>query len=320
MADSPQDLIYEALLERDGVRVSRSPWGEDDEIGRLNWITPETSLALLSQIGGSRIYDLSVDYFMNMPSVHQFGDPPYQISMTHTPHGTLSDHASGMSSDVHEKYSWCGDAISMYTHLGTHIDTLIHLGYYDTMWNGWNVGDHLGSRCWTVGGADKYPPLIARGVMLDVAGLHGVERIPDDHVVGPDDLRNAARAQKVELRRGDIVMVRTGKMRIWPEREYLDMPMPGINLAAARYLCEETGAMIVGADTAALEAFPGDEEGYAPVHCYMFATTGTPIMEVVNLEALAAEGVSEFAFIGMPLPLRGATGSPLRPIAIPLSA
>ena len=286
MADSPQDLIYEALLERDGVRVSRSPWGEDDEIGRLNWITPETSLALLSQIGGSRIYDLSVDYFMNMPSVHQFGDPPYQISMTHTPHGTLSDHASGMSSDVHKKYSWCGDAISMYTHLGTHIDTLIHLGYYDTMWNGWNVDDHLGSRCWTVGGADKYPPLIARGVMLDVAGLHGVERIPDDHVVGPDDLRNAAREQKVELRRGDIVMVRTGKMRIWPEREYLDMPMPGINLAAARYLCEETGAMIVGADTAALEAFPGDEEGYAPVHCYMFATTGTPIMEVVNLEAL----------------------------------
>jgi hypothetical protein len=84
------------------------------------------------------------------------------------------------------------------------------------------------------------------------------------------------------------------------------MPMPGINLAPARYLCEETGAMIIGADTAALEAFPGDEEGYAPVHCYMFATTGTPIIEVVNLEALAAESVSEFAFIGMrPAAARG---------------
>src|SRR6478735_6273682 len=158
MATTQQDLVYEALLERDGVRVSRSPWGEQDEIGRLNWITPETSLALLSRVGGSRIYDLSVDYFMGMPSVHQFGDPPYEISM--------------------------------YTHLGTHIDTLIHLGYYDQCWNGWNVDEHLGSRCWTVGGADKYPPLIARGVMLDIAGLHGVERIPDDHVVGPDDLRN----------------------------------------------------------------------------------------------------------------------------------
>jgi hypothetical protein len=102
----------------------------------------------------------------------------------------------------------CGDAISMYTHLGTHVDTLIHLGYHDQFWNGWNVDDHLGSRCWTVGGADKYPPLFARGVLLDIAGLHGVERVPDDHVVGPDDMRNAARAQKVDLRRGDIVMIR----------------------------------------------------------------------------------------------------------------
>jgi kynurenine formamidase len=63
----------------------------------------------------------------------------------------------------------------------------------------------------------------------------------------------------------------------------------------------------------------GDEEGFIPVHCYMFATTGTPILEVVNLEEIAAEGVGEFVFVGMPLPLRGATGSPLRPIEIPFA-
>jgi kynurenine formamidase len=137
-------------------------------------------------------------------------------------------------------------------------------------------------------------------------------------VIGPDDLRGAAGRQGLELRRGDIVLVRTGKMQDWPSPEYMGMPMPGIDLAAARYLCEEAGAMIVGADTAALEAFPGNEEGYAPVHCYMFATAGTPIMEVVNLEELAGEGLDEFLFVGMPLPLRGATGAPLRPIAIPL--
>jgi kynurenine formamidase len=313
------ELTYEPLLERDGVRVSRSPWGPDDEIGRLNWITPETSLELLARTGGGRIFDLSVDYFMGMPSFQAFGDPPYQIWMTHTPHGTIADDASGMGPDVHRKYSYCGDAVSMYTHLGTHIDTLIHLGYYDHYWNGFNAEAHLGSRAWTVGGADKYPPLIARGVVLDVAALHGVDRVPDDLVIGPDDLRAAASRQGVELRRGDIVLIRTGKMQVWPAPAYLDMPMPGINLAAARYLCEEAGAMIIGADTAALEAFPGHEEGYAPVHCYMFATTGTPIMEVVNLEELAGEGVDEFVFVGMPLPLRGATGSPLRPIAIPFA-
>jgi kynurenine formamidase len=316
---TPDDLTYEPLLERDGVRVSRSPWGPHDEIGRLNWITPEASLELLARSGGERLFDLSVDYFMGMPAVQAFGDPPYQISMTHTPRGTVADTASGMSADVHRKYSWCGDAISMYTHLGTHIDTLIHLGYYEHFWNGLNTDEHLGSRGWTVGGADKYPPLIARGVLLDVAALHGAETTPDAHVIGPDDLRDAARRQGVELRRGDIVLIRTGKMRDWPSPAYMDMPMPGINLAAARYLCEEAGAMIVGADTAALEAFPGDEEGYAPVHCYMFATAGTPIMEVVNCEELAGEGLYEFLFIGMPLPLKGATGAPLRPIAVPLA-
>jgi kynurenine formamidase len=320
MATHQDELTYESVLERDGVRVSRSPWGPDDEIGRLNWITPESSLALLARTGGSHIFDLSVDYFMGMPSFQAFGDPPYQISMTHTPHGTIADNASGMGADVHRKYSYCGDAVSMYTHLGTHIDTLIHLGYYDHYWNGFNAEEHLGSRAWTVGGADRYPPLIARGVVLDIAALHGADRVPDAYVIGPDDLRGAASRQELELRRGDIVLIRTGKMQVWPAAEYLDMPMPGINLAAARYLCEEAGAMIVGADTAALEAFPGDEEGYAPVHCYMFATTGTPIMEVVNLEELAGERLDEFVFVGMPMPLRGATGAPLRPIAIPLAS
>jgi kynurenine formamidase len=312
------ELIYEALIDRDGVRVSRSPWGPDDQIGRLNWITPETSLALLGRTGGTRIFDLSVDYFMGMPSVQAFGDPPYQITMTHTPHGSIADGASGQSAEVHRKYSWCGDAVSMYTHLGTHIDTLVHLGYYDRFWNGMSAETQLGSRGWSVGGADRYPPLIARGVLLDVAALHGVDRVPDDFVIGPDDLRDAANRQGLELRRGDIVLIRTGKMQLWPQAEYLDMPMPGIDLAAARYLCEDAGAMIVGADTAALEAFPGNEEGYAPVHCYLFATAGTPIMEVVNLEELAGEGLHEFAFVGMPMPLRGATGAPLRPIALPL--
>jgi kynurenine formamidase len=314
------ELVPETVLERDGLKVSKSPWGSDDEIGRLNWITPEASLALLARSGGERLFDLSVDYFMGMPSFQAFGDPPYQISMTHTPHGTIADNASGMGPDVHRKYSYCGDAVSMYTHLGTHIDTLVHLGYYDHYWNGINVEEHLGSRAWTVGGADKYPPLIARGVVLDIAALHGADRVPDGYVIGPDAVRDAAARQRLELRRGDIVLIRTGKMQVWPAAEYLEMPMPGINLAAARYLCEEAGAMIIGADTAALEAFPGDEEGYAPVHCYMFATAGTPIMEVVNLEELAGERLHEFVFVGMPMPLRGATGAPLRPIAIPLAA
>jgi kynurenine formamidase len=311
---------FEPLLEHEGVTVSRSPWGPGDEIGRLNWITSKASLGLLARVGGDRIFDLSVDYFMGMPSFQNFGDPPYQIWMTHSPAGSVVDNASGVGDSIHRVYSYCGDAVSMYTHLGTHIDTLVHLGYCGTFWNGWNVDEHLGSRCWTVGGADKYPPIIARGVLLDIPALHSGNPLPHDHVISPGELRAAAHAENVELQRGDVVLIRTGRMDAWPTQAYMDLPMPGIDLASARYLCQEAGAMLVGSDTAALEAFPSVEPGYAPVHCYMFATAGTPIMEVVQLDELARESVYEFVFVGLPIPLQGATGSPMRPIAIPIAS
>jgi kynurenine formamidase len=318
MGVQEESLTYEALLERDSLKVSKSPWGPDDEVGRVNWVTPELTKEILQSLDGTHVFDLSVDFFMGMPSWTKFGDPPYQICMTHTPPGSVVDDSSGAGRNVHETWSYCGDAVSMYTHCGTHIDTLVHLGYFGTFWNGWNVAEHLGSRCWTVGGADKYPPLVSRGVLLDVAGLHGVDSLPDGYGVGRDDIVSCAREQGIELRRGDIVSIRTGRMRAWPGDEFLALPMPGLSFAGARYLCEETGAMIVGSDTAALEAFPSDEPGYAPVHCYMFATAGTPIIENLDLEELAAARQYEFAFLGFPLKFRGATGALMRPVAVPL--
>ena len=252
-----------------------------------------------------------------MPSWTAAGHPPFQIWMTNTPQGSVVDDVVGMGAEVHEKHSYCSDAMSMFVHIGTHIDTLNHLGFCGMFWNGWTVDEHLGSRGWTTGGAEKFPPIIARGVLLDVAGMHGVECLPDDFVIGPSELQAAAGAGGVELRRGDVVLVRTGRMSRWPGPEYVAGSSPGIDLAGARYLCEETGAMVIGSDTAALEAFPG-EPGFLPVHCYMFATAGAPIIEVAYLDELAGEGVSEFAFVAMPMPLRGATGAPFRPIAMRL--
>lgn len=316
---SSESLVFEALLDQDGVRVSRSPWGPDDEIGRLNWMTPESQAQILARLDGSRIYDLSVDYFMGMPSWVAAGDPRFNIYMTHTPTGSQRDDLSGAGATTHEKYSYCGDAIEMYTHCGTHIDTLNHLGHFGCFWNGWTAEEHLGSRHWQKGGAEKYPPLVGRGVLLDIAGLHGVDCLPDVYEVTPDDLRAAAREQATELRRGDIVLLRIGRMTVWPDFDGYIQNQPGIGLEAARYLCEEVGAMCVGGDTLSLEVVPYPEpDMFLPVHSYMFATAGAQIMEVVQLNELAEERRYEFAFLGFPLKLTGATGSPMRPIAIPL--
>ena len=307
----------DAALERDGIRVSRSPWGATDEIGRLNWMTPELSAAVLAEVDGANVFDLSVSYFAGMPSWTAAGDPQYEAWLTHTPSGTRNERLNGLPDHVLEKFSYSGDAISMYTHCGTHIDTLSHRGYYGMCWNGWNERDHLGSRSWQRLGPEKYPPIIARGVLLDVAALHGVACLPDSYAISAADLRGAAERQGVRLAPKNVVLVRTGRMSRWPEpAAYIDAS-PGIALDAARYLCEEVGITATGTDTVAFEPLPASEpDEWMPVHSYMLATAGAPIMEVVDLERLAEEGVAEFAFIGLPLRLTGTTGAPLRAIAI----
>ena len=316
-ADEP--LVYPAIVDKDGLKVSKSPWGPDDEIGRLNWITPESNKRILESLNGSAVFDLATDYFIGMPAWSAAGDPPYDIWMTHTPNGSKNDSLTGMGREVHERHSYCGDSMSMYTHCGTHLDTLNHLGHWGCFWNGWTEENHLGSRHWEVGGAEKYPPIIGRGVLLDVAGAHGVDCLPDSYIIRPDEIKKVAAKQGTELRRGDIVLFRTGRMTVWPAyNEYL-ANSPGINLDSAKYLCEEVGAMCIGADSIGLEVMPWEQEkAFLPVHSYMFSTAGAQIMEVIWLEELAREKLYEFAFIGAALKLRGATGSPFRPIAVPL--
>jgi kynurenine formamidase len=319
MATTQETLTFEPLLDKDGLKVSKSPWGPDDEIGRLNWITPETNRAILEHLDGSRLFDLNVDYFIGMPSWVAAGDPPYGIWMTHTPQGSIHDNLSGVGPTAHEKYSYCGDSIHMYTHCGTHVDTLNHLGHHGMFWNGWTADKDLGSRMWMKGGLEKYPPIIARGVLLDVAGMHGVDCLPEAYGITPKDLQDCVAKQGVELRTKDVVLVRTGRMTVWPDFDgYLQKP-PGINLASAKWLCEEAGAMCIAGDSIGLEVMPWEEpDAFLPVHAYMFATAGAQIIEVVDMEEIAAEKQYEFAFLGFPVKLRGATGAPMPSYAVPL--
>jgi kynurenine formamidase len=311
-------LVYETLYEEDGVKVSKSPWGPDDEIGRLNWLSSSSIAAVLGTLDGGRIFDLAVDYFIGMPAFTKAGDPKFEFWMTHTPQGTVNDGLNGMSREVHEKYSLCADSFLMNTHTGTHIDTLNHLGYCGRFWNGWTAEEHLGGRYWMKGGSDKFPPIVARGVLIDIAGLHGVDVLPDSYVITPEDIQHAIARSGVRLNRGDIAMIRTGDTSNWPDPDCMVNPS-GIGLAAARYLCEECGAMSIACDNVSLEVMPPeDPEAYLPVHSYLFATAGTTIIELVRMDEIAGEGLVECAFIATPLKLRGSTGAPVRPIAIPL--
>ena len=296
-----------------------SPWGPNDEIGRLNLITAASQEDILSRVTGGPVYDLSVEYFMGMPSWQAAGDPHYRIWMTHTPHGTVIDDPMGVGTRMNEHVSYTGAAVSMYTHTGTHIDALVHFGLDGKIWNGFSAADHLGDRGWRVGGAENIPTLIARGVLIDVAGAKGLEMLPKGYRVTRPDLIHALKHQNTTLHQGDIVLIRTGRMKLYNDTQAYMANPPGLGLAAARFLVEENGAMVVGADNLSFESFPSElETDYVPVHTYLLAEQGTPIIELVFLEELSRDKVYEFAFIGGSLKLRGADAAPIRPIAIPL--
>ena len=314
-----KELVPDAVLNRGGVKVSKSPWGPRDEIGRLNWVTRQTTRTILDHLDGRHMFDLNVEYFIGMPSWVAAGDPGYGIWMTHTPQGSINDNLSGVGASAHERYSYCGDSIHLYTHCGTHVDTLNHLGHHGMYWNGWTADKDLGSRVWNKGGLDKYPPIIARGVLLDVAGMHGVDSLEEGYAITPKDLQDCAAKQAVELRKKDVVLVRSGRMTAWPDFDAYLLKPPGINLPAAKWLCEEAGAMCIAGDSIGLEVMPWDEpDAFLPVHAYMFATAGAQIIEVVDMEEIAAEKQYEFAFLGFPMKLRGATGAPMPSYAVPL--
>ena len=321
----PYALVYALLLAApvsslaDERRAGTSPWGADDEIGRLNLITEGSRADILSRITGGKTYDLSVEYFIGMPSWQAAGDPHYRIWMTHTPNGTVIDDPLNLGKTMNEHVSYSGAAVSMYTHMGTHIDALNHFGLDGEIWNGFRADKHLGDRGWQRGGVENMPPIVARGVLIDVAAAKGVAMLPDNYRITPDDLIATLQRQRTALSVGDVVLIRTGRMQAYNDTAAFMSNPPGLGLDAARFLVEEGGAMIVGADNLSFESFPSElEDDYIPVHTYLLAEQGTPILELVFLEELSKDKIYEFAFIGGSLKLRGADAAPMRPIAIPV--
>jgi kynurenine formamidase len=301
----------EALAQIAKNVAAKSPWGPTDEIGTLNMMNDSSRFDVLKQVAGGKVYDLGVELFVGMPTCcAPFGDPTFQIWMTHTP----------ARNEGKELLSYSGDGVSMYTHTGTHIDTLNHFGLRGKIWNQVSADDALGVRGWTKSGADKYPPIVARGVLIDVANYKNVQHLPTSYSITVKDLQEALKKQGTTLRPGDVVLTRTGVMTLWPdEAKYRLADQPGLSLEAAQWLVEGQQAMLLGADNFGVESFPSkDPENFVPVHSYLQAERGVSLLEALWLEDLSKDKVYEFLFIATPLKMRGATASPIRPLAIPI--
>jgi kynurenine formamidase len=308
----------EAQPIRAGIVVGTSPYGPDDERGALNKMTPVSMATIMARADASVVYDLSIDYFVGMPSFQAAGDPSYQIFMSHTPMGTAVDNLNGVGAAGNRHVCYSGDVIFMYTHTGTHIDSLNHFGVDGHIYNNFSADEHLGSRHWNKGGAETIPPIVARGVLLDIAALKGVECLPPSYAITVEDCQESLRRSGLELTDGDVAMVRTGRMRYWPDGSKVLGDPPGLSLEAARWITAQ-GILAIAADQECVEVGPSEhEDNWLPGHCHFLAEAGVPMIELVNLEELARDNVTEFCLIAAPIRLRGASGAPLRPLAMPL--
>ncbi len=298
-------------------KPSDSPWGPDDQIGRLNWITDESRTAVMERIDPTRLYDLKVKFFMGMPSYTGSGEPTFQIWMIHTPRGNvIDDLLEGVPKHVKELHGFSAEVVSFFSHTGTHMDALSHIGYRGSIWNNFNQDEYLGSRHWEKCGVDNFPYIVGRGLLIDVATYKGVDMLPESYAISKEDIEGTLEMEGMEIQKGDILMIRTGRIQMWPDPGYGDLN-PGLDLGAAAYITEK-GAMICGLDSISADSSPAAEEGSLfPVHAYLLSEVGMPIVEVLDLEALAKDKVYEGAFCANVMPIVGSTGAPIMPVFYP---
>ncbi len=215
--------------------------------------------------------------------------------------------------------SAANEIIVMGGHVGTHLDALAHVSQ-DGRLHGGVVADEVTSHAGiAVHGVDTFEPLTCRGVLLDIAALHGVDVLPDDYVITDGDLAAAEERAGVTVQAGDAVLIRSGWSTYYTDpARFLGQVggAPGPGPAAAEWLAERQVA-VTGAETIAYEAIaPGAGHATLPVHRILLVEAGINIIEVMDLRRLAETGAAEFGFVLAPLKLVGATGSPVRPLAL----
>jgi kynurenine formamidase len=204
-------------------------------------------------------------------------------------------------------------------HVGTHVDALAHVSYRGKLHGGVSAEKAQAGGRFSDLGVDTMAPMVCRGVLLDVAGLHGTGVLPGGYGITGDDLAAAEKKDGVEVGPGDVALVRSGWAGHFGDAEAFlghDSGVPGPTEDAARWLAER-GVRATGAETIAYEQIK-PEVGHAllPVHRLLLVEEGIHIIEVMDLSALAEAGVHEFLFVLAPLNIVGATGSPVRPLAV----
>ena len=281
-----------------------APNGHDVADGAAAASDVDPLLALVA--GGVRTFDLGRPLFIGMPQSPNH--PAYWHSLPRR-HGDMVRPDGGSAAN---------DVIITGTHVGTHIDAISHVSHDGRLYGDVDAAEAQVGGGFPDLGIHTVAPYFGRGILLDVPAALGRELAPD-HEVTPDDLDAAVARQDVTIRPGDVVLLHTGWGRHFDEGALFvgaDTGTPGVAADGATWLAERE-PFAVGAETIAFErTAPGAGHAVLPAHRILLVEHGIHIIETMDLTALAAADVHEFLFVLVPLKLLGATGSPVRPLAV----
>jgi kynurenine formamidase len=285
-----------------------SKFGPNDEIGAANYMTPATALAAAQLVKTGKVYSLGITVNTTTPAF-----PPRTCSIY-----IVQPGQQGASEGLGPtKTTYNDDILNCWTGIGTQLDGLGHIGVGDRYYNGNKWQDFANISGLKKLSADKVPPMVARGVLLDMAAHYGVDVIKEGTAFNKAEIEAVAKKQGVEIRQGDVVIFHTGWLSlIEKDPKRFGSVEPGLGREGARYLVSK-GVVAVGADTWAVEAIPFEQgAGIFEVHQILLPMSGTYILENINTAELAKDKAWEFMFVLGQNKYQGSVQSMINPVAI----
>jgi len=293
-------------------------WGPNDEIGTLNYIGPEQLKRAGTLVKQGKAISLGLDFNQAGPQTGKFR----RFNPVHSMLATGTDSCAGKHGNPNIQYA--DDMVTMPLQCGTQWDALSHIFNNGKMYNGYDASNVDANGAKKNGIEKTKAKMIGRGVLLDIARFCGVDSLDDGMAITNEDLDACAKKQGVEIMRGDFVIVRTGHMeRCLKQGDwagYSGGDSPGMAFETAEWAFKKEIAA-VATDTWGAEVRPNEiEEAFQPWHWVVIPMMGLTLGEILNLkdigEDCAKDGVYEFLFSAPPLPITGAVGSPINPIAL----
>lgn len=307
-------VITVGLAVGDGALAQEcepSKWGPDDQLGAANYVTPEQVLAAIKLVKKGQSHPLGIVVDPNMPAF-----PPRSTSLQIVQPGQHNGR------DLTQDFGWPvvynDDLAQLWFGTGPQIDGLGHLGESGVYYNCNKAVDLVHITGLKRLGIHNIPPLIGRGVMIDMAKHFGVAAMAAGQVISSADIKAAASEQGVEFREGDVILFHTG----WTDAKLESDPAgwvsaePGLNNEAMAHIAS-LNPMAVGTDTWGVDVIPppeGDKVFYGHVH--LLKENGIYILETMNTGRLAKEGVHEFMFVLGQARIKGAVQMIVNPVAI----